>query len=73
MHLHVSPMVFAQWPPMPGSRLPTRVRPVCVSFKSKMCIANLPDDLGLVGPASYLALLSSKSIALRGAMLKPQQ
>lgn len=39
------------------------VRPVCFSFKSKMCIANLRDDLSLVGPASYLAPLGSKSIA----------
>lgn len=39
------------------------VRPVCFSFKSKMCIANLTDDLSLVGPASYLAPLGSKSIA----------
>lgn len=28
-----------------------------------MCIANLRDDLSLVGPASYLAPLGSKSIA----------
>lgn len=39
------------------------VRPVCFSFKSKMCIANLTDDLSLVGPSSYLAPLGSKSIA----------
>ncbi len=44
--------------------LPTWTRLVCFSFKSKMCIANLPDDLGLAGPASYLALLCPKSIGL---------
>lgn len=39
------------------------VSPVCFSFKSKMCFANLTDDLSLVGSASYLAPLGSKSIA----------
>lgn len=39
------------------------VKPVCFSFKSEMCIANLTDDLSLVGRASYLAPLGSKSIA----------
>lgn len=55
----------------PSVCLPTWVRPVCFSFKSQMCIANLPDDLSLAGPASYLALLFPKSIGLWGSMLKP--
>lgn len=35
-----------------------------------MCIANLPDELSLVGPASRLASVCPKSIGLWSAMLK---
>lgn len=52
------------WPLLPSICLPAHgLDPVCFSFKSKMCIANLRDDLSLVGPASYLAPLGPKSIA----------
>lgn len=70
-HLHVNPvdLLILFFFFLPGDRhcqvcaCQPWVRPVCFSFKSKMCIANLTDDLSLVGPASYLAPLGSKSIA----------
>lgn len=68
-HLHVNPVDLLLLFFLPGDRhcqvcaCQPWVRPVCFSFKSKMCIANLTDDLSLVGPASYLAQLGSKSIA----------
>lgn len=54
---------FTQCQEKPSICLPTGVRPVCFSFKSKMCIANLPDDLSLAGPASYLAHSALRALA----------